>query len=154
MSPPVDPARRRARSLSDQIVLASGQPVEAWPMLCEPWAYSCAFPWLAVRFYCVVACRPHGKFTTMLILSKSSLLRHWQYVRLGSKADRCTAISNVRFAPNSDRENGRPHTVMSALPLKADVCGALAHVCFGPKADIVPVTSDRGVIRGCVAKSL
>jgi hypothetical protein len=38
--------------------------------------------------------------------------------------------------PNSDRESGLPHTVMSALPLKADVCDAIAHVCYGPIADI------------------
>ena len=42
---------------------------------------------------------------------------------------------HVRFAPNSDRESGFPHKVMSALSPKADMCSALAHVCFGPKAD-------------------
>ena len=42
----------------------------------------------------------------------------------------------VRFTPNSDRESGFAHEVMSALPLKADMCGALAYVCFGPEADI------------------
>jgi hypothetical protein len=44
--------------------------------------------------------------------------------------------SDVRFTPNSDRESGLPHKVISALPPKADMCSALAHVCFGPKADI------------------
>ena len=58
------------------------------------------------------------------------------YVRFGSKADMCSANLHVRFAPNSDRENGFPHKVMSTLPPKADMCGALAHVCFGPIADI------------------
>ena len=44
-----------------------------------------------------------------------------------------------RFTPNSDRESGLPHTVMSALPLKADACAANRHVCFGPIADILQV---------------
>jgi hypothetical protein len=48
----------------------------------------------------------------------------------------CAAESDVRFAPNSDRESGFLQKVMSALPPKADMCGALAHVCFGPIADI------------------
>jgi hypothetical protein len=48
----------------------------------------------------------------------------------------CAAITDVRFAPNSDRESEFPQKVMSALPPKADMCGALAYVCFGPKADI------------------
>src|SRR5215510_5187087 len=56
-------------------------------------------------------------------------------VRFGSEADICAAKSDVRFAPNSDRESRHPQTVMSALPLKADICGATAHVCFGPIAD-------------------
>jgi plastocyanin len=42
-------------------------------------------------------------------------------VRFGSKADICTAIGHVRFAPNSDRESGFP---------------ANGHVRFTPKADI------------------
>jgi hypothetical protein len=50
-------------------------------------------------------------------------------VRFGSEADICAAISDVRFTPNSDRESGHPHKVMSALPPKADVCTALANVC-------------------------
>src|SRR5262249_53366890 len=61
-------------------------------------------------------------------------LRH--NVRLGSKADICSAKRHVRFPPNSDRESGFPQTVMSALPSKADSCSARAHVCYGPKADI------------------
>jgi hypothetical protein len=48
----------------------------------------------------------------------------------------CAAKSDVRFTPNSDRESGFPHKVMSALPPKADMCGALGDVGFGPKADI------------------
>src|SRR5262249_39483758 len=48
----------------------------------------------------------------------------------------CAAKSDVRFAPNSDRESRHPQTVMSALPPKADMCSAPAHVCFGPIADI------------------
>jgi hypothetical protein len=58
------------------------------------------------------------------------------HVRSGSLADMCNAKRHVRFTPNSDRESGFPHKVMSAFPPKADMCGALAHVCFGPKADI------------------
>jgi hypothetical protein len=57
-------------------------------------------------------------------------------VRFGSKADICSAPTHVRFAPNSDRESGLPHKVMSALPPKADMCGAKANVRYGPKADI------------------
>ena len=58
------------------------------------------------------------------------------YVRFGSKTDICVAKSDVRFAPNSDRESGLAQTAMSALPPKADMCSALGHVCFGPKADV------------------
>jgi hypothetical protein len=50
----------------------------------------------------------------------------------------CSAKSDVRFTPNSDRESEIPQKAMSALPPKADMCGALANVCFGPKADIAP----------------
>jgi hypothetical protein len=53
-------------------------------------------------------------------------------VRFGSLADMCGAKGHVRFAPESDRESGFPHKVMSALPPKADMCSALAYVCFGP----------------------
>ena len=42
----------------------------------------------------------------------------------------------VRFTPNSDRESGFPHKVMSALPQKADMCGTARDVCFGSKADM------------------
>ena len=42
----------------------------------------------------------------------------------------------VRFTPNSDRESGFPHKVMSALPPKADMCGATRDVRFVPIADI------------------
>jgi hypothetical protein len=59
------------------------------------------------------------------------------HVRFGSKADICGATAHVRFTPDSDRESGFPHKVMSALPPKADMCIALGDVCFGPKADIV-----------------
>jgi len=48
--------------------------------------------------------------------------------------------SDVRFAPNSDRESGFPQTVMSALPPKADMCGAARDVRFGPIADIPAIT--------------
>ena len=58
------------------------------------------------------------------------------HVRFGSKADLFGAIRHVRFTPNSDRESGPPHKVMSALPPKADMCGATRDVRFGPKADI------------------
>jgi hypothetical protein len=50
----------------------------------------------------------------------------------------CAAKSDVRFTPDSDRESGFPHKVMSALPPKADMCSAPAYVCFGPEADIPP----------------
>jgi hypothetical protein len=61
--------------------------------------------------------------------------RNQSHVRFGSLADICSAIGNVRFAPNSDRESDFPQTVMSALPPKADMCSALAHVRYGPIAD-------------------
>jgi len=49
-------------------------------------------------------------------------------VRFGSQADMCTAMSHVRFTPNSDRKSGPPQNVMSALPPKADMCSALVDV--------------------------
>src|SRR5262245_7686577 len=58
------------------------------------------------------------------------------HVRFGSEADMCGARGDVRFTPNSDRESGRPQTVMSALPLKADMCIARGHVRYWPIADI------------------
>jgi hypothetical protein len=58
-------------------------------------------------------------------------------VRLGSKADVRGAKSYVRFGPNSDRESGFPHKVMSALPPKADMCGATRDVRFGSKAGLM-----------------
>jgi hypothetical protein len=45
--------------------------------------------------------------------------------------------AHVHFTPNSDRESGFLHKVMSALPPKADMCGAVADVRYGPIADIV-----------------
>jgi hypothetical protein len=39
---------------------------------------------------------------------------------LGQKQAFAPQKSDVRFAPNSDRESGFPQTVMSALPPKAD----------------------------------
>src|SRR6476660_7656045 len=56
--------------------------------------------------------------------------------RFGSKADICGAPTHVRFTPNSDRESGFSHKVMSALPPKADMCSARGYVRFGPIADI------------------
>jgi hypothetical protein len=50
--------------------------------------------------------------------------------RFGSKADMCSAIAHVRFTPESDRESGFPHKVMSALPPKADMCDATRDVRF------------------------
>src|SRR5262245_12122528 len=67
-----------------------------------------------------------------------------------------SAATHVRFTPNSDRESGHQHTIMSALPPKADMCSALADVCFGPKADIGPsysitasarASTDGGIVR-------
>jgi hypothetical protein len=57
-------------------------------------------------------------------------------VRFGSLADICDAKGHVRFTPNSDRESGFPHKIISALPPKADMCGATSNVRFGPIADI------------------
>jgi hypothetical protein len=37
----------------------------------------------------------------------------------------CSAKGHVRFAPNSDRKNGLPRKVMTALPPKADMCSAM-----------------------------
>jgi len=48
----------------------------------------------------------------------------------------CSAKQHVRFTPNSDRESGFPHIVMSASPSKADMCSTSAHVRYGPIADI------------------
>jgi len=50
-------------------------------------------------------------------------------VRFGSEADICSATADVRFTPNSDRESGLLHKVMSALPREADMRTALARVC-------------------------
>ena len=55
---------------------------------------------------------------------------------LSDKRTFAVQSTHVRFTPNSDRESGFPHKVMSALPPKADMCSALAYVCFGPIADI------------------
>jgi len=60
-------------------------------------------------------------------------------VRFGSKADMCSALDDVRFTPNSDRESGLPQTVMSALPPKADMCSAKRNVGYGPIADMPPL---------------
>jgi hypothetical protein len=38
----------------------------------------------------------------------------------------CGATAHVRFTPNSDREGGFLHKVMSALPPKADMCDAIS----------------------------
>jgi hypothetical protein len=57
-------------------------------------------------------------------------------VRLGSEPDICSATSDVRFTPNSDRESGFPQKAMSALPPKADIQEHGWNVRFGPKAHI------------------
>jgi hypothetical protein len=49
--------------------------------------------------------------------------------------NRCSALGDVRFTPNSDRKSGLPRQAMSALA-KSRLCGALADVCYGPKADM------------------
>ena len=64
------------------------------------------------------------------------LMLHMDHVRLGSKADMCSAKGHVRFTPDSDRESGHQSRVMSALPPKADMCGAARDVSFGPISDI------------------
>jgi hypothetical protein len=43
------------------------------------------------------------------------------------KTDMCSALANVRFTPDSDRESRHPQRVMSALPPKADMCGTREH---------------------------
>jgi len=55
---------------------------------------------------------------------------------LGHKRTYALQKSDVRFAPDSDRESGLAQTVMSALPPRADMCGATSDVRFGPKADM------------------
>jgi hypothetical protein len=57
-------------------------------------------------------------------------------VRFGSQADVCSATSDVRFTPNSDRKSGHAQNAMSALPPKANLCDATTGVGFGPEADI------------------
>ena len=49
-------------------------------------------------------------------LCRTALGRSPRDVRFGSEADMCSALAYVRFTPNSDRESGLPHKVMSALP--------------------------------------
>jgi len=71
-----------------------------------------------------------------MVSGQAGLVKGRFDVRFGSKADVCVAKPYVRFTPESDRESGHPHKVMSALHLKADMCGAVAHVGFGPEADI------------------
>jgi hypothetical protein len=62
---------------------------------------------------------PYGGFTTMLNFRQTfALAPMWQDVRFGSKADMCGAPTHVRFTPESDRESGFPHKVMSASPPK------------------------------------
>ena len=56
----------------------------------------------------------------------------------GSKADSCSAATDVRFAPNNDRKSRLSKEFVSALPPKADMCSAKAYVCYGPIADISP----------------
>jgi hypothetical protein len=77
-----------------------------------------------------------SKFRLLFELSpdsdKSSLMSPLAYVRFGSLADMCAAISDVRYYPNSDRESRHAQTVMSALHSKADLCTANTDVCFGP----------------------
>jgi hypothetical protein len=64
-----------------------------------------------------------------------------RHVRFWSKADTCGATSHVRFTPNSDRESGFPHKVMSVTyPLEG--VAADADVCFGSEADIWSATRD------------
>src|SRR5262249_5387593 len=56
---------------------------------------------------------------------------------LWAKADVCSALADVCFTPNSDRESEIPQKAMSALPSKADMCSALGDVYFGPIVDMV-----------------
>jgi len=72
-----------------------------------------------------------------MISGQAGLVKGRFDVRFGSKADVCVAKPYVRFTPESDRESGHPHKVMSALHLKADMCGAVAHVCYRPIADTI-----------------
>ena len=78
------------------------------------------------------------QFAPRPALRQSGNRQRKRHVRFGSLADICSAKGHVRFAPNSDRESGFPHKVMSALPPKADMCGAASDVRYWPKADIAP----------------
>jgi len=49
----------------------------------------------------------------------------------------CGATRHVRFIPNSDRESGLPHTVMSALPPKTDTWSARAMSAKGQERTIL-----------------
>src|SRR5215510_15996687 len=71
-----------------------------------------------------------------IVPCQAQRLEEWRKasdVRFGSKADICSAISDVRFAPNSDHESRHRQTVMSALPLKADMCSARLMSAMGQK---------------------
>jgi hypothetical protein len=62
-------------------------------------------------------------------------------VHFGSKADMCVAKRkrDVRFTPNSDRESGFPHKVMSALPLPLVISGVFrirASLIFMPLSTV------------------
>jgi hypothetical protein len=54
-------------------------------------------------------------------------------VRFGSLADMRTANADVRFTPNSDRENGLSKKVMSALPRKRTSAVQLRMSALGQK---------------------
>src|SRR5262245_58112035 len=96
----------------------------------------------ASRLYCFAACfvvPPHHcplRLRTRIVAAQTSTGEGPAHVRVGSKADMCSANGHVRFTPNSDHKSRHPQMVMSALPPKADMCTAIAHVCFGPKADM------------------
>jgi hypothetical protein len=67
------------------------------------------------------------------------------------------AISDVRSAPDSDRESGLQQTAMSALPPRADMCGATSDVGSRRQTN----TATRGKITlisvnspGCVSTSI
>jgi hypothetical protein len=55
-----------------------------------------------------------------LVIGLAELLRRTLqfHVRFGSEADMCDAKSDVRFAPDSDRESGLQQKVISVCPRK------------------------------------
>ena len=78
-----------------------------------------------------------------ITISVCQTKRHSMFrVRVGSKADICSALDDVRFTPNSDRQSGFPQTVMSAniAKQKGRLRGGLSETvwlfCSGGKSSL------------------